>query len=221
MPTPSIVPVPLVPSTVTTKLYLGGSEYVKEAMKYCLRLAFSHAYTPECYRYSEIEERRQISIYKAFPKRVMAIPCIIVETSVGDASVTSLGNEEGEDVENGSGEVIGRNYWGTLSMPTKLTVVTDTPVDRERIGDLLYIYVRSLFKDLFNRERMPFLGITAGASSEELVNGKYRYLYTIDLAIQTEFNYFIDQSLLEMFKTVSIQNLLFGSDDTDLQPDTE
>ncbi len=221
MAIPETTPVPLVASQVSASLYLGGSEYVKNAMIYCLRLAFAHPYTPDEYRYDSVESKRQIAIYRGSAKRVAHFPCVIVETSEGNASITSLGNEEGEDRYNDDNtEVLGRTYWGTLSMPTKLTVYADTPTDRERLGDLLYIYVRSVFKDLFNRERMPFLGIRSGASGEEAIGGRVRYTYTISLDIQTEFNYFIDQSLLDIFKTVNMQGVLFGTDTTDLQPDT-
>ncbi len=223
MSIPAVIPIPLVASEVTDKLYLGSSEYVKNAMVFCLREAFSHPYTPEEYRYDKDEKKRQISIYRAFPKRTVKFPVIIVETKIGDGSITSLGNEEGHDEFNEAGEMAGRTYWGTISMPTVLTVITDTPVDRERLGDLLFIYVRSIFKDTFNRERMPFLSILPGAAGEELIGNKNRFLYTIDLAIQTEFNYFIDWSLLELFSKINLQEMLFhvdGSDETP-QPDQE
>ena len=222
MPAPVITTAPLVSSEVTAKLYLGSSEYVKMAMVFCLRQAFSHTYTPPEYHYDSVQAKRQIGIYRAWPDRVPLFPCIMVSTKVGDGSITSLGDESGVDkFDDTTGDQSGRTYWGTISMPTTLTVYTDTPADRERLGDLLFIYVRSLFKDTFNRERMPFLSIQTGADGEEFIHGKNRYIYTVDLMIQTEFNYFIDWSLLDLFQTINIQEMLFKVDGSDEagQPD--
>lgn len=226
-----------VKTVVDPELSLRFSTYVKNAFVLALREAFSHEATPVEYRYykpndpasevltpgvtstREAERKRQIAIYRAWPKRDVMFPCIIVETELADASITTLGGEQQNEVYEDDGRTVkGVVYSGTMFMPVKISIYAQTPTDRERITDLVTIYVRYVFRDLFYREEIPYLDIQAGEVGDEDVPGVGRlFVGEVSLKCQTEFDQFIDQSLIDKVMSISIKNVHFGTDASDMQ----
>lgn len=225
---------------VDPELSLRFSAYVKNAFCLALREAFAHPATPEEYRYykpsdpasmvltpdalgvRETERKRQIAIYRAWPKRDVMLPCIIVETDIADASITTLGEEQQFQEMDNDGLVQGVIYSGTMMIPVRITVYAETPTDRERLTDLVTIYVRYVFRDLFYREQIPYLGIQAGEAGEEQMPGVgVLFKGEVTLQCQTEFDQFIDQSLIDAVQSINIKDANFGSSSDDMQSNNE
>jgi len=223
------------PTAVEPELTLRFSTYVKNACVLALREAFAHPSTPAEYRYVrpahpgqetltlQTEPRTairssQISIYRAFPNRTVKYPCIIVETSEGDASIQTLGNEEGYPKCDplDPNKQIGVVYTGIMRIPVKITIYADTPTDRERLTDLVTIFFRFVFRHLFYREQMPYLDIRAGETGTEERGDKVRFTGEVNLQVQTEFDQYIDNSLLQAISAIKL-DMKVGSKPADLQ----
>jgi len=217
------VPVIHTPLTIGYELDLRFTNYVKNAFVTALREAFANDATPKEYRYSEIQAESQIGIYRAFPKKIAAkYPCILVETDPGDVSITTLGSEEAYDIFNEAGLHTGRVYAGTMQIPVKLSILAETTTDREKLTDLVSVYVRFVFRDLFYKYNMPYLGISAGEAGEEGA-GESRVIYKgeVTVRLQTEFQQKIDMGVYDAVLAINLGEVNVGSKTADLQPNTE
>jgi hypothetical protein len=195
-------------------LDLRWANYVKNTFIAAIRVAFSHEFTPEQYRYHMTDpSKRQISIYRAFPNRQTKLPAILVETGQGDFSISTVGHEEG--YEDDSGNI---TYTGVMEIPVTLTILAETATDREKLTDILSIYVRFVFRDLLYKANIPYLDIKSGEAGEDKTDGGVIYKGKVDVRCQTEFRQKIDLSLIEAVNAIDLTNILYGSDNTDLQP---
>ncbi len=234
MSTPELPPTTNAKTDPRAEFVFRFAEHVKNSFVLVLRAAFAHEQTPEEYRYAppkigteqpvdaEPEEVRQLSIYRVFPKREAMLPAIIVKTSPGDASVRTLNNEEGIECRDDDGNITGLLYTGVMTLPVTLEVVAETATDRERLGDLLLSYVRFAFRRKFMAEQMPYLSIEGGETGEEDdADGETRYLAEVNILVQTEFDAFMDQSLLDLITSVNLGGVRFGVTGDDFTPNQE
>lgn len=219
---------------VTTKLVFRFAEHVKNSFVLVLRAAFAHEQTPEEYRYAppktadetpsdaEPGEVKQLSIYRTHPKREAMLPAIIVKTAPGDASVKTLNNEEGVECRDDDNNITGLIYTGTMTLPVTLEVIAQSATDRERLGDLLLSYVRFAFRRKFMAEQMPYLSIEGGETGEEDDGGgETRYLAEVNILVQTEFDAFMDQTLLDLITSINFGGMRFGVTGDDFTPNQE
>lgn len=204
---------------LTYALELRFTNYVKNAFILAIRAAFAHVFTPEQYRYHLTDPRkRQISIYRGWPKRQTKFPAILVETDPGDFSVSTVGQEEAYILRDESGVDTDIVYAGIMVLPVQLTVLAKSATDREKLTDLLSIYVRFVFRDKFYKSNIPYIGINAGESGEETVDGETIYSGKITVTCQTEFAQKIDLSLLDAVNAIDLSGVLLGTVNADLQP---
>ncbi len=199
-------------------LILQYTNFLKLAFVKVLQTAFAHPVTPEEYRYAPEREggERQISIYRAWPKRTVMYPLIMVEVEPGDVSITQLGQEIIKQEFDGV-KLMANWYGGTVNIPVRLTVYAKTTTDREMLTDLLAIYVRYIFRDLFALNRIEYLDISID-SSEEDRQGVPIFIGTVDVRCQMEFEQKIDMTLYDDIQKVSLEGLKYGTDAGDLTP---
>jgi hypothetical protein len=201
------------------------TNYVKNAFVLALREAFAHEATPVEYRYNSTDKAKsQISIFRAFPKRSdVKFPVILVEVESGDFSISSLSHEESYEIQDGNGLVTDVVYSGVMTIPVALTILTETTTDREKLTDLVAIYTRFVFRDLFYKYNMPYLGLDAGEDGEDTssANGKVIYKGKVRVRLQTEFAQKVDMSLYAAVNSINLEQVLMGSSATDAQPNTE
>ena len=204
---------------LTYALELRFTNYVTNAFVLALRAALAHPFTPEKFRYHLTDpSKRQVAIYRGWPKRQTSYPCILVETDPGDFSITTVGQEEGYVIQNEQGVDSDIIYAGQMNLPVKLTIVADSATDREKLTDLVSIYVRFVFRDKFYKANIPYIGIDAGAAGEEVVDGKVYYKGSITVHTQPEFQQKIDLSLLAAVEAIDLSGVLLGTSNADVQP---
>ena len=193
------------------------TNYVKNAFVAALREALASEATPKEYRYSQKESDRQIAIYRVFPKRQTMYPCVIVEAEAGDTSISSLGQEEGYEIRDQAGLITDIVYRGTMQIPVKITIMAQTATDREKLTDMISIYIRFVFRSLFLKYNMPYLDIRAGEAGETVEDNKPIYKGEITVRLQTEFAQKIDMRLFDAVLGINLKNVLYGSSNVDLQ----
>lgn len=199
-------------------LELRYTNYVKNAFVKAVREAFGHEATTKDYRYSTTEADSQLAIYRGFPKRgPVKYPCILVEAEVGDISISTLGDEMYYEVLDEDGLVTNYMYSGTMNINVRMTVYADTTTDREKITDLLSIYTRFVFIDLFKKYNMPYLNIRAGDAGEDIEGDRVLYKGEVTVTLQTEFMQKIDMSLYDAVTTINLEDMKYGSSSSDLQ----
>ena len=212
------------PDDLRYALELRYINYCKNAFIIALRAAFANRFTPEQYRYSEDKGKRQLSIYRAWVKRQTKYPCILVETEPGDFSISTLDAEEGYiNDDPATGEEATVTCTGTMTLPIHLTVMALTPTDREKLTDLLAIYVRWVFRNKFFREGIPFLDIRAGEAGEDVDESANKVVFKGEVTIvtQTQFKQTIDLSCIAAVEALNFGQLLFGTTNDDLQTQSE
>ena len=204
---------------LTHALELRFTNYVKNAFIEAIRVSFAHPFTPEQYRYDlKDPKKRQISIYRGWPKRVTKYPSILVESDPGDFSISTLDQEEAYSIEDRNGEETDIVYAGVMVLPVRLTILAKSATDREKLTDLLSIYVRFVFRDKFYKSNIPYLDISSGEDGEEVVDGEVIHKGRVTVRCQTEFHQKIDLTLLDAVAAINIAGILYGSQASDLQP---
>lgn len=199
------------------QLELMFTNYVKNCFVTVVRQAFSHPFTPAEYRYSTLQAESQLGVYRAFPKKIaVKYPCILVETERGSTPISSLGEEQISELYDENNNVTDRVYSGVMNIPVKLTILAETTTDRERLTDLLSIYVRYVFRDLFYKFNMPYLDVQAGEDGEDVVDNKVIYKGFVTVRLQTQFSQKIDMTFYDLITSINLIPL-FGSSRQDLQ----
>lgn len=200
-------------------LELRYTNFVKEAFIKAIRASFAHEATPARYRYHLTEQgKRQISIARGWSKKVEKYPIIIVETEPGDFSISTLDQEEAFALVDNEGVQTDIVYAGVMTIPVRLTVMAKTALDREKLTDLLSIYVRFVFRDKFYKSNIPYLEITAGEDGEEVIDNEVFYKGSVRVRCQTEFQQKVDLTLLDAVNAIDIAGILMGTSAADLQP---
>lgn len=191
------------------------SNFLKRAFVSVLRTVFSDESIAEEYRYSPDRAKRQLSIFRAFPKRITSLPCIIVETDISDVSIKQLGEEIVEQILDDDGKtVLGRIYGGVCWVPVKITIMAKTTTDREMLTDLVSSYIRFAARPLFAKNRVEYLDIQAGEAGDEPLSEKDRmFIGTVDVKCQTEFRSLIDMSIYAKIQKISLMPTYKAADE--------
>jgi len=177
---------------------------VKLAWVNSLRYAFKSSLTPDIYKYSDKLEEAQIAIYREFPLRVKKYPCIVVKVSPTRAGIVMLDEETISEVyENNVVKSI--RYFLPMGIPVELTVYAQTTTDRERITDLLYFFVRALFRNRFAQEDMSYKNIRLGGEKTEIEGtGKQIYVNSVEVDLYLEIEREIDMTIFEEIKKIDL-----------------
>jgi hypothetical protein len=196
------------------KLVLHYVDFTKNSVCYCLRQAFAHNFTPSAYRYSDDPKklRSQIEIYTSFPKTDVRYPTITVGTSSGDIGVTSIGDEKNEPVLDADGNQTGFRYSGTMKIPVRIQIYAGSTTDRDVITDLVAIYVRFVFRDLFYENRLNYIGVEAGEDGEEEkknIPGEFIYKGKVDFDVTVEFEQEIPLDLYDLISSINLSAINF------------
>jgi hypothetical protein len=193
------------------------ANFLKKAFVEVLRIVFSDPSIAEEYRYDSVRSKRQLHIFRAFPKRITGLPAIIVETDIADVSIKQLGEEIVEQILSDDRKtVLARVYGGVVWIPVKITVLAKTTTDRELITDLASSYIRFAARPLFAKHRVEYLDIQSGEAGDEPLNEKDRmFIGTITIRCQTEFRSLIDMGIYAKIQKISIENITYSSAEGD------
>jgi hypothetical protein len=193
------------------------SNFLQKMFVEVLRTVFSDKSIAEEYRYDKIREKRQLHIFRAFPKKITGLPCVIVETDISDVSIKQLGEEIIEQILDDDGRtVLARIYGGVCWVPVKITIMAKTTTDRGLITDLISSYIRFAARPLFARNRIEYLDIRSGEAGDEPLTEKTRmFLGTVEVQCQTEFKSLIDMSIYAKIQKISLDNITYSSADGD------
>ena len=196
--------------------------WVKNAFLVSLRETFSHPDSSEAYRYNKESELSQISIEREYAKKTTKFPAIVIEAEPGDVSISSLGSEQ-IDTEYSDEELEQyRVYAGKLTMPVKITILGETCTDRDKLIDLVSIYVRYLFRDIFYRNGLLYVDIKSGADSPDTrTSGRLLHKGSVKIQVHAEIRQKVPMSLFEAIESLNFSELLFGTDESDLQSNNE
>lgn len=193
------------------------SNFLQKMFVEVLRTVFSDKNIAQEYRYDPIREKRQLHIFRAFPKKITGLPCVIVETDISDVSIKQLGEEIVEQIlSDDRKEVLARIYGGVCWVPVKITVMAKTTTDRGLITDLISSYIRFAARPLFAKNRIEYLDIRAGEAGDEPLSETERmFLGTVEVQCQTEFKSFIDMSIYSKIQKISLDKITYSSADGD------
>ncbi len=193
------------------------SNFLQKMFVQVLRTVFSDDSIAEEYRYNSDRSKRQLHIFRAFPKKITGLPCVIVETAISDVSIKQLGEEIVEQILDDDGRtVLARVYGGVCWVPVKITVMAKTTTDRGLITDLISSYIRFAARPLFARNKIEYLDIRSGEAGDEPLNDKDRmFLGTVEVQCQTEFKSLIDMSIYAKIQKISLDNITYSSADGD------
>jgi len=217
------------------RLIYGQTNYIKLAFVRLLQAAFSHESVPKEYRWAptkgdtrpgvkSAQGQRQLWIYRANPNRETGLPAIFVEAEPADCSIAMLGQELVRQVFEFD-EILKRDvlvedvYSGPIFIPVKLTVVAKTTTDREILTDMVTAFVRYVFRDKFQKEKIDYLDIQAGDAGEEGENpANRRFFGSLTVRCQTQFHQVIDRRLYELIQTINMDDIKYGTSEDDLTP---
>jgi hypothetical protein len=96
-------------------------------------------------------------------------------------------------------------------------VVAKTTTDREILTDMVTAYVRFVFRDKFLKEKIEYLDIMAGDAGEEGDTPENkRFSGSITIRCQTQFSQRVDRSLYELIQSVNMDDIKYGTNESDL-----
>jgi hypothetical protein len=169
-----------------------------------LRSAFSDTHTPVEYKYSDVEEDSNIAIYREFPKRIMKYPCLVVESEAADAKMMSLGEEEVKENRDESNNLLSVVYGGGLTIPITITILAKTTTDRERITDLVTIFLRYLFRNKFYQYGFNYTHVSIGGERQEDIDNETIFTNTVTTNMYTEYENTLDASYFQTINKLTI-----------------
>ena len=179
--------------------YLHG---VKNAFVNALRNAFSDENVPEEYRYNTNSEKSQIAIYKNFPNRNQKFPLIIVETESGKGDFTFLSDEI--LCENDEADDNGYHYGGVMKLDVSISIYTQSIKDIERLTDLVYLFLRFVFRNKFQENNIAYNKISIKGESVEDAEFGRLYKNVITTTVTCDFTSFIPRSVVEKIEKINI-----------------
>jgi hypothetical protein len=109
-------------------------------------------------------------------------------------------------------------YPGTMTIPVKISILAKSATDREKLTDLISIYVRFVFREKFYKEKIAYIGITSGEDGEDVQDGEVIYKGQVTISCQTEFEQKLDLTLLEAVESINLAGILYGTAAADVQP---
>jgi hypothetical protein len=187
-----------------------GTNFFKLAFVHVLRKAFGHPDSPQEYRYvADDHDGKQLWITRAYPKRLTGLPAILVEADDGINDINQIGEEisgqilSDPDPQTGVQTLLYNTYSGLTWITVNLTVLAETTTDRERLTDLLMLYVRVLFRQWFANNKVQYLDIKGGDDGEDVIEGKTIYRGKVRVRCQGQFSY--DISMAMYAEVMSVQ----------------
>jgi len=94
-----------------------------------------------------------------------------------------------------------------VRVPVKITVYALSTTDRERIIDLIVLYVRHVFKDLF-RPMAEYIDMRIGGETETTWDNQIVYTNTLTVDCWSAYAHFIDLSTFDLIKNIDIQSII-------------
>lgn len=177
----------------------------KLAFVNALRFAFKNPPTPDIYKYSDIQNSSQIAIYRDFPRREPKWPALLVAADAGDISVQHFAQEELEEIYDDDNILIGYQAGGRFVIPIKIRILAQSTTDRERLTDLVHLFVRFLFRNRFADERIAYTKIrTTGESNFKLADETIIYENAIIVEVYGEIDQTFDVSTIELIERIDL-----------------
>lgn len=101
----------------------------------------------------------------------------------------------------------GKWVQSSLEVPVRITIYAASTTDRERITDLVVLYLRHVFRD-FLAPYLSYISIKIGEETSTVLSNQPIYMNTITVDCWTHYAHYIDQSLLELIKTIDVTSLI-------------
>ena len=96
-----------------------------------------------------------------------------------------------------------RKVQSQIVVPIKISVYAFSTTDRERLTDLVVLYVRSVFREKF-KDFCTFANIQVGGEQQDDWDNNPLYINTITVDCWTQYASEIDQSLYELINNIDI-----------------
>ena len=101
----------------------------------------------------------------------------------------------------------GKWVQSSLEVPVRITVYAMSTTDRERILDLIILYIRHVFRD-FLAPYITYINIRIGEESSTIISNQVVYTNTVTVDCWTHYADYIDQSLLELIKKIDVTSIV-------------
>lgn len=187
------------------KFIIEQSNFLKLAFVSVLQTVFADNSIPAEYHYDQDETKRKLWIFRAFPKRITGLPCLIIESETADVSIKQLGQEiVAQDLSDDRKTVLANIYGGVVWLPIKITVMAKTTTDRELLLDICSGYIRYAARSLFAKNRIEYLDISAGETGDEEFGNDRVFYGEIKVRCQTEFKQRIDMTIYDKIQKIDL-----------------
>jgi hypothetical protein len=101
----------------------------------------------------------------------------------------------------------GKFVQSSLEVPVRITIYAMSTTDRERITDLVILYLRHVFRD-YLAPYLSYISIKLGEETSTVMSNQTVYMNTVTIDCWTHYAHYIDQSLFELIKTVDVSTLV-------------
>lgn len=189
---------------MSAQFIVRGTDYVKAAFVLSLRKAFNAQPFFPIYKYDDIEANTKISIFSTFPKQPLTVPAIIVSTSGGSFSRSTLDSEDLLHDNIDSSEPESFTAWGKLEINAVITIYALTDRDRSKLTDLTALFCRHLFINKFASLGIGYSEVTV--RGEGTMDWQHQILYTNSISIPcyTEFQVSYPVELIDVINNINI-----------------
>jgi hypothetical protein len=125
---------------------------------------------------------------------------IVVEVGNGNANVTYVGDEFNRIATLEEDGIDGYEYGGKLLLNVNIKIYADKMRDAEHLSDLVTLYMRYLFRNLFYAENLAYVEVNVGKISEE----GDQFTNTIGTEITAQFDQILSKDLYETIQNINI-----------------
>lgn len=199
---------------------LKGTDFIKAAFVVALRAAYQAQTYFTIYKYNPDDTLTGLSIYESFPKRPLKVPAIIVMTTGGDISRSTLDSEDYlKETRTVPGEAPSDKFgWGRVDTTVQITILGLQDRDRRKLTDLTGLFCRHLFVDKFASFGIGYKSIKIGGEQEQEWQGQMLYTNTLTLPCYTEFQVKYPVSLTDVIARLDLSMTVESVDDEDETP---
>lgn len=194
-------------------LVFRATNHIKLSLEAILREVFATDLVPESFRYESDEVQSKIRIFRGFPSRKEAYPCIAITAGRFDGSLIAMGTtgEEASEVFDTAGNIlIAQTFTGQHTVPITLKVFSKNSSDeREQLLDLLYCILR-----IFTLNRLAPFGVAYnkiyinGEDQVEYADRELIFTNSVTIECHTDFTHVVDIAQSDLIQKIVIR--VFG-----------
>lgn len=195
-------------------LVFRATNHVKLSLEAILREIFATDLVPEAFQYLPDEVASKVRIFRGFPNRKEAYPCIAITAGRFDGSLIAMGSkgEEASEVFNKEGNLLlAETFTGFHTIPITLKVFSKNSSDeREKLFDLLYCIIR-----IFSLNRLAAFGVAYnkiyinGEDQVEYADRELIFTNSVTIECHTDFTHVVDIAQEDLINKIVIR--VFGA----------